>query len=95
MQEQGGGALTWSVAVHWVSWPWCFLGSAGQGQPPPVFGLEPPCLSYKAIYDGCYLCWTWRVPGKSKLVNLGWLLLVLGLGLTEPAVAHLRGFRKL
>ena len=22
MQGQGGGASVWSVAVHWVHWPW-------------------------------------------------------------------------
>ena len=32
MQGQGGGAPTWSVAVHWVCWPWCFPGGTGQGQ---------------------------------------------------------------
>ena len=25
MQGQGGGTPTWSVAVHWVHWPWGFL----------------------------------------------------------------------
>ena len=49
MQGQDGGALTWSIAVHWVFWPWGFLGGAGQDQPPPVFCMGPPCLSYKAI----------------------------------------------
>ena len=49
VQGQGGGTLTWSVAVHRVSWPWGFLGGAGQGQPQPVFLLEPPYLSYEAI----------------------------------------------
>ena len=37
VQEQGGGALEWSVAVHWVPWPWDFPSGAGQGQPPPYF----------------------------------------------------------
>ena len=36
MQGQGGGALTWSVAVHWVHKLWGFLGGAGQGQTLPV-----------------------------------------------------------
>ena len=44
MQGQVVGALTWSVAAHWVHWPWGFLGSAGQGQPPPVF-----CLAIGAV----------------------------------------------
>ena len=39
VQRQGGGAWKWSVAVHWVRWPWGFLDGAGQGQPPPVFCL--------------------------------------------------------
>ena len=47
MQGQGGSALTWSVAVHWVHWPWGFLGSAGQNRPSLVFCLGPPCLSLK------------------------------------------------
>ena len=34
----------WSVGIHWVHWPWGFLGSAGQGQPPPVF-----CLAIGAV----------------------------------------------
>ena len=42
MQGQGGDALMWSVAVHLG-----FQGGTGQGQPPPVFSLRPPCLSYK------------------------------------------------
>ena len=42
------GSLMWSVAVHWVCWPWGFQGGAGQGQPPPVFFPGPPSLSYKA-----------------------------------------------
>ena len=33
---QGGGAPTWSVAVHWVGWPCGFPGGAGQGQPHPL-----------------------------------------------------------
>ena len=49
MQEKGGGALMWSVAVHRVHWLWGFKGGAGQGQPASVFCLGPPCLSYKAI----------------------------------------------
>ena len=43
MQGQGGGALIWSVTVHWVYWPWGFPGGASQSQPQPVFcpGLLP------------------------------------------------------
>ena len=33
MQGQGGGASVWSVAVHWVCWPWGLPGGAGEGQP--------------------------------------------------------------
>ena len=47
MQRQGGGALTCSVAVHWVYWPCGSLCVTGQGQPLPVFCLRPPCLSIK------------------------------------------------
>ena len=49
MQGQGVGALMWSEAIHWVCRPWGFPGGADQGQPPPVFLLGPPCLSYKTI----------------------------------------------
>ena len=64
VQGQGGGALTWSVVAHWVHRLWGFPVSPGQGQPPPVFWPGPLCLSYKAIWDGCYLCWAWRFHGK-------------------------------
>ena len=37
VQGQVSGALTSSVAVHWVLWPWAFPGGAGQGQPTSVF----------------------------------------------------------
>ena len=46
---QGGGALMWSIVVHWVHRLWDILGGAGQGEPRPVFCWGPPCLSYKAI----------------------------------------------
>ena len=49
VQGQDDVTQMWSVAVHWVHWPWGFPGGAGQGQPPSVFSLEPPCMSYKAI----------------------------------------------
>ena len=62
VQGQGGGALTWSVAVHWVCWSSGFPSGAGQVQPPPVFWLGLPFLSYKAIWDGCYLWVAWRFP---------------------------------
>ena len=55
MQGQGGGVLTWSVAVHWVPWLWGFPGGAGQSQPPPVLYPEPPSMSYKAICRGLLL----------------------------------------
>ena len=56
---------------------WGFLGGAGQGQPPPVFCLGPPCLSWLLFMLGL------EIPRRSLSVNLGWLLLVPGLGLTE------------
>ena len=64
---QGGGAPIWSVVVHRVHRLWGFQGGAGQGQPPLVFCLGPLCMSYKAIWDGCYLCWAWRFPGEAQL----------------------------
>ena len=45
--RNGSGTLTWSVAIHWVPRLWGFLGGEGQGQPPTVFCLGPPCLSLK------------------------------------------------
>ena len=33
VQGQGGGALTWSVVVHWVCRLWDFPSGSGQGQP--------------------------------------------------------------
>lgn len=42
MQRQGGGALKWFVAAHWMCNVWGFLGDTGQGQPPPVLYLGPP-----------------------------------------------------
>ena len=89
VQGQGSGAPMWSVAVHWVRWPWGFPGGAGQAQPPPVFCLGPPCLSWLLFMLGL------EIPRRSLSVNLGWLLLVLGLGSLRSAVAYLRGFRKL
>ena len=49
MQGQDGGAPTWSVAVHWVHWPWDIPDGAGQGQPPLVFYLWPLKQSEKAV----------------------------------------------
>ena len=46
--HSGGSTMMWSVAVHWVCWPWDFPGGAGQGHLPPVFCLGLPCLSSKA-----------------------------------------------
>ena len=70
----------WSVAVHWVHRLWGFLGGAGQGQPPPVFFPGPSCMSYKAIYRWLLLVLGLEGPRHSQAMNLGWLLLVLGLG---------------
>ena len=83
MQRQGGGALVWSVAVHWVHRLWGFQGGAGQGQPVPMFHPGPPSMSYKAICRWLLHVLGLEVPRQSQAVNLGWLLLVPGLGLTE------------
>ena len=85
MQGQGGAAPTLSVAVYWVSMLWCFLGGAGQGQPPPVFHPEPPCMSYKAICRWLLLVLGLEIPRGNQTLNLGWLLLVPGLELTEAS----------
>ena len=39
----------WSEAVHSVHWLRGFLKGAGKGQPPPVFSLGLPGMSYTAI----------------------------------------------
>ena len=49
VQGQGGGAPMWSVAVLWVCRVCGFLDDSGKGQPQPMFCLEQPCLSYRAI----------------------------------------------
>ena len=43
----GDGALMWSVAVHWVHWPWGIWGRADEGQPSPVspWGTLPELYS--------------------------------------------------
>ena len=46
----GGGASTWSEAVHWVHLLWGLSGGAGQDQLPPVFCPGPPSMSYKVIH---------------------------------------------
>ena len=42
MQGQGGSALMWFVAVHWVHWPWDFPGGTDRGQPPLCFAQDQP-----------------------------------------------------
>ena len=46
-QGQGGQAPVWSVAVHWVHWPFSFPGGAGQGQPTPVLCPGHPAGAIK------------------------------------------------
>ena len=72
----------WSVAGHWVHWPWGFLGGAGQGQLPPVFCLEPPFLSN---LRRLLLVRGLEIPRPSQAMKLIWLLLVPSLGLTEAS----------
>ena len=47
---------------------------------PPVFFLEPPDICYKAICRWLLVALGLEVPRRSQAVNLGWLLLVPGLG---------------
>ena len=94
MPEQGGGALMRSVAAHWVCWPWGFHGGTGQVQPPPVFGQGHPAPVTKK-FEVAATCSGLGDSQAKQAVNLGWLLLVLGLQVMRPAVACLRGFRKL
>ena len=85
----GGSAVQgqgmWFIAVHCMHWPWDFLSAAGQGQLPPVFFPGLLCLSYKAICRWLLLVLDLEIPRWSQAVNLGWLLLVLNLGLTEAS----------
>ena len=83
MQGQDSGALMWFVADQWVHWPCGFPGGTGQGQPPSVFSLGPPCLSCKASEMAATCVGLGDSQVKPSCVNLGWMLLVLGLGLTE------------
>ena len=76
VQGQSDRAPTWSVAVHWVHWPWGFPGGPGQGQLPPVFCLEPSSMSYKVTFRWLLLVLGLEIPRRSQAVNLGWLLLV-------------------
>ena len=103
MQGQGGGTAMWTVAVHWVHWPWGFPDGTGKGQLPPVFCLGPPCLSYKAMRR-LLLMLDLEVPMIVQDVNQGQLLLVPCLGPLSKwyggwelieAVACLRGFKEL
>ena len=45
MQGQGGDAPRWSIAIHWVCWPWGLLGDTA----PTCVLSKAPCLSCKSI----------------------------------------------
>ena len=52
MQGQRGGALMWSVVVHFLGfpkrkWSWGFPGGAGQGKSLPVVFPGPHCWAIK------------------------------------------------
>ena len=95
VQGQGGAAPVWSVAVHWVCWPWGFPGGAGQGQPLPVSCLRHPSWAIKQ----CEMATTCPGLGDSQ----GKLSCESRLAATSAwpgahwsqAVAYLIGFRKL
>ena len=57
---------------------WGLPGSVGKGQPPPVFCLGLPSMSYKVI--GKWLLLMLEVSKRGQVVNESQLLLVLGLG---------------
>ena len=81
MVGQGGGAPTWSVAILWVCWSWSFPGGASQGQSPTVLSRAIlPELSKKVV-----LVLGVEIASRTQAVNLGWLLLLPGLGLTEAS----------
>ena len=89
MQRQGGGAPTWSVAVHWVCRLWGFPGGADQGQPLPVFCPGAASISYKAICRWLLLVLGLDTASRGLAVSQGQLLLVLGLvPLSERYGAH-------
>ena len=75
----GGGASTWSGAVHQMHWLWSLPGGTGQGQLPPMFCSRRPGVSYRAICRWLLLVLGLEVPRWSQAANQGWLLLVLGL----------------
>ena len=84
MQGQGGGAPMWSVAVHCACGDWGFPGGAGQGQSPPVFAWGPLSELHSNL-RWLLLVLGLEIPRRSQAVNLGQLLLVPGLGLTEAS----------
>ena len=86
MQGQGGGALMWSVAVHWVCRLWGFLAGAGKGQPPPVFCLGPLGVSYKVICKWLHLVQGLR-PLSERYRDWAQVLLVpASLGRSEACI---------
>ena len=82
VQGQGGGALTWSVTARWVNRLWGFPSGAGQGQPPLCFALGHPNWGIKQYQMAATYAGLGDFQTKPT-VNLGWLLLAMGLGLTE------------
>ena len=85
MQGQGGGALTWSVAVHWVC--------TGPGVSWVVRAKVSPHLCFAQGHTACAIkpsemaatLLDLEIPRHNQAVNLVWLLLVPGLGLTEAS----------
>ena len=47
MQGQGGSAPKWSVALHWVSWPWGFLDMQAKVSPYQCFAWGCPSYAIK------------------------------------------------
>ena len=90
VQGQGGGAPKWSVAVHWVYRLWGFLSGAGQGQPQLCFALGHPTCAIKQSEMGA-IC---AGHGDSQ-VKPSYKSRLPAWGSLKPAVACLRGFRKL
>ena len=91
MQGQGVGTLTWSVAVQWICrlWgfpEWCRPRSA------PTCALPGATLpDLQSNLRWLLLVLGLEIPWRSQAVNLGWLLLVPVLGLTEDRCCLFEG----
>ena len=106
VQGKGGGALLWSVAVHWVLRLWGFPKRCKPKGPPPVFC---PRATIHELQSNLLMAATCAGLGSSQAKPsfeprlavasaMAWSLVVRGIGaggLLQLAIACLREFRKL